>query len=189
MPQPLLKIREYLSSDFNAWLDLSAISSIELNEEYLIWNSRPQLPENSLSYLLLDAEENLIASVDICFSHANVYFVKHWAVRKKNLLNEFPDFIKQINQIKNITVKIWVESKEAITHYLTLLNVKLLDKRVAFFVEGNVLPKDSQNLGFCDHIYGVSSEESFLKIEKNLPVVKKQFMYPKYQSCLEFFCV
>lgn len=186
MPQTPLNIREYLPSDFSAWLDLSAISSIELNEEFLIWNSRPQLPENSFSYLLLDTEEKLIASVDIAPLHDNEYIAQHWSVRKKYFLKEFPAFLKQINQLRKIDFKIWVESNEAKCRYLTLPNVKLLDTRVSFFIEGNVLPKESQTLGFCDHIFGVSSEESFFAIEQNLPVVKKRFMSPKFQSCLKF---
>lgn len=186
MPQTPLNIREYLPSDFNAWLDLTAFSSVELNEEYLIWNKRPQLPENSISYLLLDDDANLKASVDIASLHNNEYCVQHWAVRKKYLLNDFPRFLNQISQLKKITFHIWLASSEARSYYLTLPNVKQIDSQVSFFLEGNILSKEQQTFGFCDHIFGTSSVESFSEIEKNLPVVKKNFLSPKFQSCLEF---
>jgi len=186
MPQTPLKIREYRSTDFNAWLDLTAISSIELDEEFLIWNKRPQLPANSISYLLLNDDATLKASVDISSLPNKEYCVQHWAVRKKYLLNEFPQFLNQINHLKKISFHIWLASSEAKSCYLSLPNVKQIDSRVSFFLEGNIISNEQLNFGFCDHIFGTSSVESFAEIEKNLPVVKKNFLSPKFQSCLEF---
>lgn len=184
-----LNVRPYLPSDFNAWLDLTAISSIELNEEFLIWNARPDLPQDSFSYLLINPNQELLASVDLVWQEKNkTLLVKHWASRKDSLQLEFPYFLNEISRLTNASIQIWVTSKEACDYFLTLPKVKQFQNRVLFFVEGNVLPSD-ENLGFCDHVYGTCRKEDFEDLLDNLPFAKKDFMTPKFQSCLEFYFI
>lgn len=181
-----LKVRPYLSSDFNAWLDLTAFSSIELNEEFLIWNDRPQLPPNSFSFLMAE-DQNLFASADLAKKKlSNILMVNHWASRKAYCKSEFSDFINEIAQLTNSHVQIWISSEEMIQYFLARSNVTIAEKRVAFFVEGDFAPIDNDQQGFCDHIYGTCKFENFPMIRDNLPIVKKEFLAPKVQTCLEF---
>lgn len=181
-----LKVRPYLSTDFNAWLDLTAISSIELNEEFLIWNQRPNLPPESFSYLLT-LDEELIASADLSWlDNKKGLQIRHWASRKEYSSHAFYSFMKEIIQLVKAPILIWVSSPDLVQYFTAQPKVKILDNRVIFFVEGTFLPSLEKNESFCDHIYGTCSKEIFSNLSSNLPVVKKEFLKPKFQTCIEF---
>lgn len=182
-----LKVRPYLSSDFNAWLDLTATSSIELDEEYLIWNARPILPPDSFSYLLLNKNSELIATADLVWLKKNeILNVKHWASRKASIDHDLLFFLDEIKSLTKASVRLWISNPEIINRLLLKPKVKLIEKKIAFFVEGGVLPNGNQEIGFCDHIFGTCAPEYFDEITNSLPLANKEFLLPKYQSCLEF---
>jgi hypothetical protein len=181
----LPKVRPYLPEDFNAWLDLTAISSIELNEEFLIWNERPQLPPKSISFVL-EEEKKIVASIDLVpLDNENKFLAKHWFVRKPWHLDFFSDFLNKSAQLANGSVRIWVNSFEVIQLFLAQPGVAVIENRITFFVEGKFLPNNSQNIGFCDHIYGICAPEDYPEVLNKLPFANKSIMVPKFQTCLE----
>ena len=183
----LLKVRPYLSSDFNAWLDLTATSSIELDEEYLIWNARPTLPLDSFSFLLINDQSEIIASADLVWHKKNeTLSVKHWAARKASMEQDVLFFLEEIKKLTKASVRIWISNSAVVDAFLLNSKVKLLEKKIAFFVEGGVLPNGNQDNGFCDHIFGTCAPEAFEEISNSLPIANKEFLLPKFQSCLEF---
>ena len=182
----LPKVRPYLPEDFKAWLDLTAISSIELNEEFLIWNERPHLPPESFSFVGED-EKEMVASIDLVpLKNENKFIAKHWFVRKPWHLNFFSDFLNYSVQHAKGSVCIWVNSFEMVQYFLAQPGVKAINSRVAFFINGKFLPNNSQNIGFCDHIYGFCEPENYQNALDKLPFANKSIMASKFQTCLEF---
>lgn len=182
----LPKVRTYLPEDFNSWLDLTAISSIELNEEFLIWNERPHLPPEAFSFVL-EEEKKIVASIDLVpLNNEKKFIAKHWCVRKPWHLNPFSDLIKNAVQQTKGSVRIWINSFEMVQFFLVRSGVKAIDYRVAFFVNGKFLPNNNQNSGFCDHIYGFCDPENYQEALEKLPFANKSIMASKFQTCLEF---
>lgn len=177
-------IRNYRPEDFEAWLDLTALSAIELNEEYLVWNSRPQLSKDSYQFVLTNENDQLVASVDLEPNEDQKYFsVKQWACRAEVLPNQFSEFLIDISYRVNSPIHIWVSTPKVLENIKS--HSKEINQRVLFFIEGSFQPIDQKTFGYCDHIFANAEIAKWQIINENFPVVKKDYLSPKIQTCLE----
>ncbi|PCJ57270.1 MAG: hypothetical protein COA79_16320 [Planctomycetota bacterium] len=178
-----LELIPYKNEYYEEWLDLVALSSVEVDEDIYIYNEKPSNLNNT-QHFLFSLNQEFIASFQLSSIDESQNIIKHWSIRGSNLKDHLLVVLKLINERLNKSLLIWSCSKEAQLILDPASKNGLINEKVSFYSNGSNL-QDMQQYGFCDHIYGECQPDSFQKVNELLPIVNKDLMKPRYWKCFE----
>ncbi len=177
-----LKLIPYDDSYFSDWLDLVAKFSVDFEENFFIWNERPSLDKNSLSYLLL-SENKLIASIDLKKSNEG-YECVQWAILGESAEN-FAFFMKKISEIAKTFIQIKIANRELSAQLENAGGVSM-GREYSYFLRGDAYEGLLREDGFCDHYYCIGSDEKYRTISESEALVHHEFMKPILHNFFKF---